>query len=331
MKSKSKSIQIFRPGAHAPAITADQLKNTVDAYDVMKHEAPIVIGHPTDAGMAQGWIKSLDFNDETQSLEAVPQQVNANFAQSVDAGEYKKISASFYLPNSKSNSAPGTYYLRHVGFLGAQPPAVKGMRPPQFSETETEADYCTVEFSDSVRPYTIGTIGRLLRRLREMLIEKDGIKAADEAMSSWDIESIEEAGQATDTTAQINSNFSETTQSETTQGDPAMADDNDNAAARKKIDDDAAQLAADQAEFAEKVTLAAKKDAIDFAEDLVKAGKILPHQAGAIADLITAQDSEASVDFAETAEAESKPLATGDFLKKFLSELPAQVDFDEVR
>lgn len=40
---------------------------------------------------------------------------------------------------------PGVYYLRHVGFLGAQPPAVKGLRSIELAEAEPGV----IEFSES--------------------------------------------------------------------------------------------------------------------------------------------------------------------------------------
>ena len=49
------------------------------------------------------------------------------FTDWVAAGRYKKRSASFYTADHPSNPTPGKPYLRHVGFLGAQPPAVKGL------------------------------------------------------------------------------------------------------------------------------------------------------------------------------------------------------------
>lgn len=52
------------------------------------------------------------------------------------AGSYKKVSAAFYSPTSAGNPTPGTHYLRHVGFLGGQAPAVKGLQDIHFSEGE---------------------------------------------------------------------------------------------------------------------------------------------------------------------------------------------------
>jgi len=42
---------------------------------------------------------------------------------------------------------PGVYYLRHVGFLGAQPPAVKGLRPIELAEGEPGV----IHFSEAVQ------------------------------------------------------------------------------------------------------------------------------------------------------------------------------------
>jgi hypothetical protein len=63
----------------------------------------------------------------------------------VKAERFKKRSASFYAPDDPSNPKPGVWYLRHVAFLGAQPPAVKGLKDIEFSEA---AD--AVNFSETV-------------------------------------------------------------------------------------------------------------------------------------------------------------------------------------
>ena len=69
----------------------------------------------------------------------------------VRAGRFKKVSASFYTPDSPHNPVPGVYYLRHVGFLGAQPPAVKGLAPVpvNFAEGDTEEGCVSFDFAES--------------------------------------------------------------------------------------------------------------------------------------------------------------------------------------
>jgi hypothetical protein len=120
-----KPLHIFKPGTHtamsgvAFEFSESDIAATVRAYDPILHEAPLVIGHPKHDAPAAGWVKSLSATAE--GLNAEPQQVDAAFAEQLSKGSYKKISASFYHPDAPGNPVPGVYYLRHVGFLGAQP------------------------------------------------------------------------------------------------------------------------------------------------------------------------------------------------------------------
>ena len=133
-------FEIFAAGQRTDSAGATRtfsvadLAATAAAYDPAQHEAPIVIGHPAGDDPAFGWIAGLDV--EGDRLLARPAQVASSFAEQVGAGAYKKVSAAFYPPDSPRNPVPGVWYLRHVGFLGAMPPAVKGLRPVEFSDCE---------------------------------------------------------------------------------------------------------------------------------------------------------------------------------------------------
>lgn len=143
-------LNIFRPGAHTAqsglmlVFTDSDLAATAAAYDPAKHEAPLVVGHPATDDPAYGWVESLAISPD--GLEAIPRQVDPEFAALVNAERFNRISASFFLPGAPSNPVPGVYYLRHVGFLGAAAPAVKGLRKPAFNLSD-EAGTVTVEFS----------------------------------------------------------------------------------------------------------------------------------------------------------------------------------------
>lgn len=105
------------------------------AYDPALHEAPVVIGHPKDTAPAYGWIQALEFGEG--SLVAEAHNTVAEFAELV-SGPFKKRSARFYTPNSPRNPVPGVYYLRDVGLLGAQPPAIKGLADASFAEGDED-------------------------------------------------------------------------------------------------------------------------------------------------------------------------------------------------
>ncbi len=187
----AKPLQIFKPGRHtamsgqALSFTESDLAATCAAYDPALHEAPLVVGHPAHDLPAYGWVKSLAFSEG--GIDATPAQVNNDFADMVAAGAFKKISAAFYSPSSPSNPVPGVFYLRHVGFLGAQPPAVKGLRSPAFADTE-EGVLTFSEWDDVDN-------ASLWRGLREWFIGKFGQAEADTVIPSYKVQSLEQGAQ----------------------------------------------------------------------------------------------------------------------------------------
>jgi hypothetical protein len=86
------------------------------------HEAPIVIGHPKDNAPAFGWVDSL--KREGDILYAKLKNLVPEFVEILKRKLFKKRSISLYPDLS----------LRHVGFLGAGIPAVKGLEDIKFSD-----------------------------------------------------------------------------------------------------------------------------------------------------------------------------------------------------
>lgn len=193
-----KRIPIFKAGRHTPMTGAaidfsdDVIRAAVAAYDPTLHEAPIVVGHPKDNHPAYGWVQSLEFDEATGEIVAIPQQVDPAFAEMVDAGRFKKRSASWYLPDSPNNPKPGTLYLRHVGFLGAQPPAVKGLKAVEFADSEEGV----AEFGDMESRWAWGSLLSILRNWRESIIADKGIEAADKLVPQYALSDLEHASKA---------------------------------------------------------------------------------------------------------------------------------------
>lgn len=141
-------IHFFRAGVHTDlngkevSFCGADLETVTHNYNPATHEAPLVVGHPAINGPAYGWVKSVEARPD--GLYAVPSDVQPEFAELVRSGAYKKVSGSFYVPGAKNNPSPGGYYLRHIGFLGAAAPAVKGLKPVSFS-----ADTDALDFQES--------------------------------------------------------------------------------------------------------------------------------------------------------------------------------------
>lgn len=137
MKTTQPRIEIFASGQHkavdgkAWAFDGAALDQIVQSYDFAANPAPIVVGHPTLDAPAYGWVKQLQ--REGDKIIADLDEVEPAFAEAVKAGRYKRVSASFYPPDHAGNPTPGSWHLKHVGFLGAAAPAVRGVRPVAFA------------------------------------------------------------------------------------------------------------------------------------------------------------------------------------------------------
>lgn len=183
-----KFFEIFKSGTRTDnngrtvTITDADVAQAAAAYDPKLHEAPLVIGHPKTDAPAYGWVGGLHADGGVLSADFA--QMDDDFVGLVQSGRYKKVSASFYPPDSPSNPKPGSWYLRHVGFLGAQPPAVKGLSAINFAE-----DDVYVEFSE----YAHRRAASIFRRLCEWLIEQYDTATADKVVADWEIRDIEES------------------------------------------------------------------------------------------------------------------------------------------
>jgi len=116
------------------SLTDADLAGIAASYDAEKAPAPIVVGHPQHNSPAFGWLSSL--SADADGLTAAPDQVDPAFADAVRAGRYRRISASLYPPTHASNPKPGSWYLRHVGFLGGAAPAVQGLRGADLADDD---------------------------------------------------------------------------------------------------------------------------------------------------------------------------------------------------
>ena len=130
-------LEIFRAGTHIDSggnrhtFTVADVQRMAAAYNPSKREAPMVKGHPGDDAPSYGWISSLRATEDGR-LFARGTQWDDGFLAEVKAGRFKKRSASFYPPTHPSNPAQGTWYLRHLGWLGAQQPALGGLADASF-------------------------------------------------------------------------------------------------------------------------------------------------------------------------------------------------------
>ena len=134
-----KLFQIFRAGTFTAlqgqqiTFSEGDLQNMAAVFDPQRRPAPLVLGHPEDDQPEMGQAKKLLVKDG--NLYAIG-LVGAALVELVRTRRYAKISPAFFEPFADNNPTPGAYYLKHIGFLGAHPPSVKGMEPPNFADRD---------------------------------------------------------------------------------------------------------------------------------------------------------------------------------------------------
>lgn len=319
-------LEIFRTGRHTAtsgtelAFGEADLSAIASGYDPELSPAPIVVGHPAMDAPAYGWVESLTV--EGDRLVATPRQVDPAFADLVRAGRYKTRSASFFLPDAPNNPTPGRYYLRHVGFLGAHPPAVKGLRPVAFGDAEAG----TVSFSDI--GFATGIMARMFRRLRDWLIETQGIDAADKVVADWEVQelaSIQVAERAAGDTGPASLPFADPPSEDPQMPDPAAAPvPGANDLARRE-----AAVAAAEAALTARTREARRAEDMATVDAVIAAGR-LPKGLRERAVILFGQLDEGSVEFGEPGSEETLTSTPRALFADLLSKLPQPFKTGEI-
>lgn len=320
-------IEIFKAGVHTDmngntlTFTAQQLEDMVARYNDSaaneNFEAPIVVGHPKHDNPAYGWIKRLEFADGT--LKAIPHQVEESFKKLVNEGRYKKISVSLHAPDAENNPSKGAWMLKHVGFLGAVAPAVKGLKTANLSENDKSIcfeQYASgdFQFSEDIQDKAIDN-----EQLKKSLVAKIS-EFAEALFGMADAAQKDISAQKNET----NPNFNQSTK------------ENEMALTAEDIKKKEEEFAAKEAAFAEKETAFAAKEAENhkvevtaFAEELLKEGKITAAVKNSfVAFATTLKNTSDEVCFADS-DGKDKKLSQFAAFKEFAEGLPTSVEFAE--
>lgn len=159
---------------------------------------PLVVGHPRHDSPRVGGI--VDAKAENGTLFLKVDELVPEFAESCRKGEYKYTSVALYKDGG----------LRHLGVLGGQNPAVKGLEPIAFSEGMfAEPDglvagpqdvlqfAANMDLQGSVATaldrmaWRLRDVGRIFRTMRDALIATNGVEAADLQIPNWLISDLE--------------------------------------------------------------------------------------------------------------------------------------------
>jgi hypothetical protein len=288
---KKNLLHIFKTGSFVPmgasaplSFGESDLAASAAAYDPAKHRAPLVIGHPKTDSPAWGWVKSVAADPAGLWIEH--DAVVPEFAEWVNAGFYGAISTAFWAPDDPRNPVPGVYSIKHVGFLGGTPPAVKGLTPPSFGGGD-ESGLVVVQFGD----WTDRSIVRLLMNLRDLLITEFGQEKADKALPAFELQwLLEEAAAQPDPAPSF---------ADPVQPPPAPSAPPENnpenltvtpeqiAELQRRNQELEAQMRANQEREARERAAAIEQEATQFADGLIKDGRLKPKHKPLLTQLLT--------------------------------------------
>ncbi len=160
-------IEIFKTGKQTDSkgkqetYSREDLCNIADKYNANSQErafqAPVVVGHPKTDDPAMGWVEKLAMRGD--KLLAKLTKMDCNFLQDLSKGRFRKVSIALNSDNT----------LRHVGFLGAAQPAVKGLNTDFYNEddqnySEFEANF----YSEKEYQELLNTNNEIIKELEEI-------------------------------------------------------------------------------------------------------------------------------------------------------------------
>ncbi len=214
-------VEIFlagtRPASNgvSTTITPANLQEIVDSYNPQVFRAPAIVSE--NFGHDIGNYTDITVSKSKELCHGIParlrrvgdrlcagfESLSPNLAQWIRKKQLHSVSPSFYLPNSPNNPYPGKWSLRHIAFLGATPPACKGLAA--LSEPPADwGEFVAYEFSVSNesgvvnfdmyvnQPFTSpwAIAADLFQRYREYLIESEDVETADKVLPADQIAAL---------------------------------------------------------------------------------------------------------------------------------------------
>lgn len=137
-------VQVLAAGTfrdmHGTPVTigTELMRELADSYDPALYAAPVVLGHPQHNHPRFGTV--TDPRASADTLEVGLAQLDPDFIAAHRAGHYPQRSLSFWPAGHPDNPLPtkDRAYIRHLGFLGAKPPAIKGLRGADLTDPDSE-------------------------------------------------------------------------------------------------------------------------------------------------------------------------------------------------
>lgn len=133
-----KDVEIFKPGTwNGKKYTEQDIDDLVDSFGKVGYEPPIKLGHEEKSGdQAWGWVKNLRkvSGRAVADLTDIPEQLY----NAIKDRRYNALSSEIFF-DLKRDGNLFRRALKAVAILGAEIPAVSGLKPLEASLSETDS------------------------------------------------------------------------------------------------------------------------------------------------------------------------------------------------
>lgn len=318
-------VEIFKGGEQTDSkgrtqnFSESDLDQLIANHDP-EHPAPHVITHKElYSPFAYGQTAAL--KREGLTVFAKSKNINPTFEKLVKDG-------ALYERSIRIEKTPKGFKLGHIAWLGAEPPAVEGLAPVQFSKDDPEA----FDFNSPPTWLLPDVFSRFMRGIREFFITKFGLETADQVVPNYQIDSMADMA----TRMRGNADYSQSDGGHTVQFTQADID-----RAKKEAEDKAqADFArreqelkdrqeADRLQFEKERAEFRRNEFRTFVDEQIDAGKLLPAQAqGAVefmAHLAGGEAAEFEFSRGEEGKTQTVKAKPVDWFKDFVKALPKQI------
>lgn len=339
-----KWCEIFTTGVHTDSKgrkknwTRTDLEKIKENFEKVNPDVPICCGHPQSNSPAYGWWDSLKIVDDAvkniSRLFVSYKDVQPEFEEAVKKGLFK----------TRSLSLTEDLVPRHIAFLGAQAPAIKGMEQFCF-EAETENDII-IDFSEEnneTPDYNTDKGGRWSNRGVPPFVNKANVNDnteseqsepnGEEGASSPSDKEIHDTGNPSRQTIQPHVKKGNSVESSkkiggSTNMPPAVPTNKKEGEQmtvelEKQLAAKDEELAAMRKELEETRQDALKKEFEEFCDNAITEGHILPSQRNAALDILFAC-SDTAINFSD-----GSSKGAIEVFKDFVKSL-SQMDFQEI-
>ncbi|GAB4287284.1 MAG: hypothetical protein Kow0098_03590 [Ignavibacteriaceae bacterium] len=321
-------IPFLKPGKFINAVTGkpvvikpedlDKILEATQQYNYQDDEFPLVVGHPKTDSPAYGYVKKNAVKKEGELLVAEADEKNLvkEFVEWFKKKLYKNVSVKLRPDLS----------IAHIGFLGANPPAVTGLPPVSFSDAAEGIEISFAEYE--ITPWYYRVLGTILRRIKNYIIQKEGSEEAEKLLPEYELTDLMTPPKIYDKkntgAAAFSENNNQLSEEEMNELEKLKAEKEQ---LQKQLQDEQKKAKQYQDKLTETELKTITADVLAFCESVDVKRKIKDGEKQTVVNLLVNLKQRGPIEFSESGE--TKTIDPVEFVKSLIKRLPDAVELGE--